>query len=154
MCRLLGKSYNDDIKSETEMNTMFKDRFGETSLHQCQAMLRDMTVSHTINNNVGDRLTGDVKFSATIMSREVWPEVTHEEFKAPDMIEATMKQYSDAYSTSKRGKQSLKWMKSLGMVDIEIQLGDRTIPITGTLSFTFALSTTFSHNSYCLPLIV
>ena len=95
--RLMGKA---DYDCDRELRTLelLKVRFGESSLHAAEVMLRDLAESKRINTNVKSvpntatplkkrrDLVPIDPLSATIVSQLFWPPLPHENIKLPAQV--------------------------------------------------------------------
>ena len=64
--------------------------------------------------------------TATIISAEFWPELQEEECKLPAQVETLMKEFGDRYAAIK-APRTLEWQPLLGLVDVQLELEDRTL---------------------------
>ncbi|KAF9438826.1 Anaphase-promoting complex subunit 2 [Entomortierella beljakovae] len=115
------------VDREVRQLELMKLRFGETDLQQCEVMLADIAESKRINTNI-QSLDPNLNVSATIASRYYWPEIEDEGLKLSDNFDRLLKSYNSAFETLKPA-QKLIIFPSLGMVDLELELSDRTLNI-------------------------
>jgi len=144
-------TYNTD--RDVALLELLKLRFGEAALHECEVMLKDMAESKRVNANIQEVLAGKMQDEAskelgavmetTIISQEFWPnlEKGEEEFKPPAPVEKLLKQYAATYEHLKNPRE-IKWVPNLGVVDIELELEDRTLelqvtPVQATIVYAF-----------------
>ncbi|EDX08477.1 anaphase-promoting complex subunit 2 [Drosophila simulans] len=121
-----------DFNSEKEIRNLelLKIRFGESLLHSCEVMLKDVTDSKRINAHIhsdGDRTENQLfDISSLIVSAQFWPSFNKESLQLPEEIENEFKKYTKAYEAYK-GNRTLNWRTVTGRVNIEIEIGDRTM---------------------------
>ncbi|KAF9957994.1 Anaphase-promoting complex subunit 2 [Mortierella alpina] len=113
------------IEREVRQLELLKLRFGEADLHHCEVMLADVAESKRVNANI-QSLRPDINVSATIASRYYWPVIEDEPLELPGPLKRSLEQYSAVFEVSKPA-QKLSIFSSLGMVDVELELEDRTI---------------------------
>ncbi|EDW57058.1 anaphase-promoting complex subunit 2 [Drosophila sechellia] len=121
-----------DFNSEKEIRNLelLKIRFGESLLHSCEVMLKDVTDSKRINAHIhsdGDRTDNQLfDISSLIVSAQFWPSFNKESLQLPEEIENEFKKYTKAFEAYK-GNRTLNWRTVTGRVNIEIEIGDRTM---------------------------
>ncbi|EDV56914.1 anaphase-promoting complex subunit 2 [Drosophila erecta] len=121
-----------DFNSEKEIRNLelLKIRFGESLLHSCEVMLKDVTDSKRINAHIhsdGNRTENQLfEISSLIVSAQFWPSFNKESLQLPEEIENEFKKYTKAYEAYK-GNRTLNWRTVTGRVNIEIEIGDRTM---------------------------
>merc|ERR1719162_244585 len=75
------------------------------------------------------------QMQALILSRHYWPSAfgkeDHPNFRLPPVLEDAIAEYSRAY-TQIRAKRSLTWKRAHGLVEITVQLADRSIKVVVT----------------------
>ncbi|KAF9188469.1 Anaphase-promoting complex subunit 2 [Haplosporangium sp. Z 767] len=109
------------IDREVRQLELLKLRFGETDLHHCEVMLADVVESKRVNANIHS-LHPDMPVSATVASRYYWPTIEDEPLEMPEP-------FKDSAFEMAKPAQKLHVMTSLGTVDLELELEDRTIQI-------------------------
>ncbi|KAH8233030.1 hypothetical protein KR026_003362 [Drosophila bipectinata] len=123
-----------DFNSEKEIRNLelLKIRFGESLLHSCEVMLKDVTDSKRINAHIhGDsNRTENQLFdiSSLIVSAQFWPSFNKESLQLPEELENEFKKYTKAYEAYK-GNRTLNWRTVTGRVNISIEIGDRTLDL-------------------------
>ncbi|KAF9349399.1 Anaphase-promoting complex subunit 2 [Mortierella sp. NVP85] len=122
--RLL-KATDFNIDREVRQLELLKLRFKEEELHNCEVMLADMTESKRVNANVYS-LHPDIPVSATIASRCFWPQLENETLELPGLYSRMLESYTEAFHELKPAQQ-LTLFPALGMVELEIELEDRTL---------------------------
>ena len=132
--RLLSK-VGYDVDRETRALELLKLRFGESSLHKCEVMLKDVNDSKRINGNVkappapGTPAARDVKstetlrrspLDATIVSALFWPPFANEapDFELPPAMRAMTDAYERRYHHLK-APRVMRWKPALGTVRVE-----------------------------------
>ena len=143
--KLLGKSSYD---TEREMHALelLKIRFGETSLHNCEVMLKDLADSKRTNTNIKTRpttgtpsardermssLLSSTPVEATIVSSLFWPAFSSDttEFKLPAEIQEHMDAYAKRYHQLKAPRK-MEWKTSLGTVVMDVTHNDSTFEVS------------------------
>ncbi|KAF3845911.1 hypothetical protein F7725_002989 [Dissostichus mawsoni] len=96
---------------------LLKLRFGESHMHYCEVMLKDMADSRRINSNIREeesRLSEEeqppLSLSSIILSSEFWPPLKEEKLELPPVAMRT-----------------LSWKPHLGSVTLDLELEDRTL---------------------------
>lgn len=110
---------------------LLKLRFGESHMHYCEVMLKDMADSRRINGNVREeesRLNAEpsLPLSAIILSSEFWPPLKEEKLELPSAVSKAMEEYTQRYQKLK-AMRTLSWKPHLGSVTLDVELEDRTI---------------------------
>ncbi|KAK9461180.1 uncharacterized protein V1516DRAFT_623972 [Lipomyces oligophaga] len=117
----------EEIKMRLEL---LKLRLGESRLLKADVMVRDIAESKRADANVQERLrTGGEQHNVvhgSVLSKLFWPKLVDEEIALPKQIEQSMTKYQEKFSALKIGRK-LSWLKRLGMVDVTVELEDRTI---------------------------
>lgn len=141
--RLLARS---DYDCDRELRTLelLKVRFGETSLHNAEVMLKDLADSKRINSNVKSvpdtatplkkrkQLVGIDNLTATIISQLFWPQLPQEEnFNLPSDIKSKLQTYGYKYHSLK-APRVLQWKSSVGSVTLEVRIGDDVLEFTAS----------------------
>lgn len=126
-----------DFSPEKEIRNLelLKLRFGETLLHSCEVMLKDISDSKRINSHiqmdVGFNETKKIDVAALIVSSQFWPTFKKETMEFPPAIKEQFENYKKAYESYK-GNRTLCWTELNGKVEIEIEINDRIMPMTVT----------------------
>jgi anaphase-promoting complex subunit 2 len=140
--RLLCKT-DFDIDDEIGSLELLKLKFGENSLHDCEVMVRDFTISRRVNANVHQRSEGKQnkevspgpenqnhlsKLSTIILSKEFWPQLQESDAVPvlPPAIERAMGEFKDSYAVLKHPRY-LTYAKHLGTVELELDFADRSL---------------------------
>ncbi|XP_038206458.1 anaphase-promoting complex subunit 2 [Zerene cesonia] len=131
--RLLAQSV---INTEKEIRylELLKIKFGESHLHFCEVMLKDISDSKRINaliqqdENFED-LNQKFTSNAMILSAQFWPPFKDESLELPEEIKQHLEKYTKAYEALK-GNRTLSWKPHLGNVNIEIEIGEKKLELT------------------------
>ncbi|XP_058508779.1 anaphase-promoting complex subunit 2 [Solea solea] len=113
---------------------LLKLRFGESHMHYCEVMLKDMADSRRINTNIREeesRLGEDeqqppLSLSSIILSSEFWPPLKEEKLELPPPVCQAMEAYTHRYEKLK-AMRTLSWKPHLGSVTLDLELEDRTL---------------------------
>lgn len=134
--RLLG-NLSAKIEKEAQNLELLKGRFGEAALSHCLVMLRDIKESQRVDDNIHSKAgpSGPANVHALVLSQHYWPPVISKgetpSFRLPAMLEEGLAQYEQAYQEN-CDKRHLQWQRTLGLVEIVVQLADREISVTAT----------------------
>ncbi|KAG8225667.1 hypothetical protein J437_LFUL006691 [Ladona fulva] len=143
--RLLSQlSYHTE--KEIRYLELLKLRFGESQLHYCEVMLKDVYDSKRINAHLhsdGNFKLDDQQFPTTamILSAQFWPPFKEENLVLPTIVQENLEAYTKAFETLK-GNRTLCWKPHLGSVTLDIELKDRSLhlsvsPIHATIIWHF-----------------
>ncbi|XP_029945409.1 anaphase-promoting complex subunit 2 [Salarias fasciatus] len=112
---------------------LLKLRFGDSHMHYCEVMLKDMADSRRINSNIREeeqRLSEEeqppLSLSAIILSSEFWPSLKEEKLELPPVVCQAMEAYTHRYEKLK-AMRTLSWKPHLGSVTLNVELEDRTL---------------------------
>uniref|UniRef100_A0A8D8R059 Anaphase-promoting complex subunit 2 n=1 Tax=Cacopsylla melanoneura TaxID=428564 RepID=A0A8D8R059_9HEMI len=119
---------NFTYRTEKEIRylELLKLRFGDSLLHCCEVMLKDIYDSKRINAH----LHTDTSFvfdnqqfpvTAMIVSAQFWPTFKDETLELPELIKEHFAVYTKAFEAFK-GNRTLNWKPHLGLVKLEIEL--------------------------------
>ncbi|XP_055530538.1 anaphase-promoting complex subunit 2 [Wyeomyia smithii] len=105
---------------------LLKLRFGETLLHSCEVMLKDIDDSKRINSHILSEESGFVQerpfeISALIVSSQFWPTFKKETMELPDTIKHMFDKYTKTFESYK-GNRTLHWTPLNGKVTIDLEL--------------------------------
>ncbi|XP_063627765.1 anaphase-promoting complex subunit 2 [Cydia splendana] len=124
--RLLAQNV---INTEKEIRylELLKLRFGESQLHFCEVMLKDISDSKRINALIQQHsnfkaLNEKFTSNAMILSAQFWPPFKDENLELPDEIKKHFEAYTKTFEELK-GSRTLSWKPHLGNVNIEIEIG-------------------------------
>ncbi|TRY88008.1 hypothetical protein DNTS_013003 [Danionella cerebrum] len=125
--------FNYNTVREIRNVELLKLRFGESHMHNCEVMLKDVADSRRINSNIFEeerRLPSEeqpkLPLWAMIISSEFWPQLKEEKMELPAVVSKAMEDYTHRFEKLK-AMRTLKWMPLLGYVTLDIELEDRTI---------------------------
>ncbi|XP_077386875.1 anaphase-promoting complex subunit 2 isoform X1 [Festucalex cinctus] len=120
---------------------LLKLRFGESHMHYCEVMLKDMADSRRINSNIceeeekeqgeeprpeGEEPRPSPWLSAIVLSSEFWPQLKEEKMELPTLVQQATDAYTRRYEKLK-AMRTLSWKPHLGSVTLDVELEDRTI---------------------------
>ncbi|KAM9346561.1 anaphase-promoting complex subunit 2 [Symphorus nematophorus] len=112
---------------------LLKLRFGESHMHYCEVMLKDMADSRRINSNIREeesRLSEEeqppLSLSSIILSSEFWPPLKEEKLELPPVVCQAMEAYTHRYEKLK-AMRTLSWKPHLGSVTLDVELEDRVL---------------------------
>ncbi|KAM4634643.1 anaphase-promoting complex subunit 2 [Polymixia lowei] len=112
---------------------LLKLRFGESHMHYCEVMLKDVADSRRINSNIreeesrlGEEEQPSVALSAMILSSEFWPQLKEEKLELPPLVSQAMEAYTHRYEKLK-AMRTLSWKPHLGSVTLDVELEDRVL---------------------------
>ncbi|XP_046844208.1 anaphase-promoting complex subunit 2-like [Xenia sp. Carnegie-2017] len=124
-------SFNYDVPKELHYLELLKLRFGESHLHYCEVMLKDVADSRRINANIHSKMKMsdknlDIEIHGMIVSSVFWPSFRKEKLELPPQIKSAMDMYTEQFKSLK-GSRTLEWKAHLGSVDLELEFEDRTL---------------------------
>ncbi|XP_051904805.1 anaphase-promoting complex subunit 2 [Hippocampus zosterae] len=116
---------------------LLKLRFGESHMHYCEVMLKDMADSRRINSNICEEEEEEPRqegaeprpppwLSAIVLSSEFWPQLKEEKMEMPAVVRRATDDYTRRYEKLK-AMRTLSWKPHLGSVTLDVELEDRTI---------------------------
>lgn len=112
---------------------LLKRRFGERTLQNLDVMVRDIQESKRVDTGVhAESIQGKAvygSFHVSILSKLCWPALKTDDFLLPPAIETQLGLYGTGFSKLKQ-RRKLNWLRSLGQVDIELELEDRTVSLS------------------------
>ena len=131
--RLLSQ-FSYETEKEIRNLELLKLRFGETPLHQCEVMLKDVSDSKRINtglHNENDSKLSQLGFpvNALILSAQFWPQFKSETIQLPKQVQDSLDCYTKAFEAMK-GNRTLAWKHHLGFANIDLAMGDKKINLT------------------------
>ncbi|KER22558.1 hypothetical protein T265_09389 [Opisthorchis viverrini] len=113
--------------------------------HDSSTQTPQRTANQTTNENMESNrnLTAMFPLSAYILSVHYWPELLDERFKLPQDLCSTFDHYERVFQRLK-GNRTLRWMHKLGLVNIDLELGDRKLqldvtPLQASVAYLFTL---------------
>lgn len=128
---------NLDFNVEKEIRNLelLKLRFGESLLHSCDVMLKDIGDSKRINAHIHadtEYQSGKVfEMSTLIVSSQFWPTFKKELIELPVSVKEQFDKFSKSYEAYK-GNRTLFWNTMNGKANIEIEFGDRKLDLVVT----------------------
>eukprot|EP00794_Sanderia_malayensis_P015618 gene15618-17192_t len=127
--RLLN-NYSYDITNERRYLELLKRRFGESHLHFCDIMLKDVQDSQRMNSHIKEQMKKkqrdsieNIDFNAFILSNVYWPSFKDDQITGPEVIKSVTKDYTKEFEILK-GMRTLEWIEHLGEVELDIELDD------------------------------
>lgn len=136
--RLLSQFNYNNLQLTTDKEIRYlellKRRFGDSQLHYCEVMLKDVHDSRRMNVhlhsdsnfNLSDK---DFPCNAIILSAQFWPPFKEETLEVPPIVKEHLENYTKAFETLK-GNRTLSWKPHLGYVNLDIELKDRKLNLT------------------------
>jgi len=125
-----------DTEKEIRYLELLKLRFGETPLHQCEVMLKDIGDSKRINSHLHSQdggcpelQTQQFPVNSIILSGQFWPQFKAETLELPLEVQESLEVYTKAFQTLK-GNRTLHWKHHLGFANIDLEIGDKKINLT------------------------
>ncbi|XP_027202057.2 anaphase promoting complex subunit morula [Dermatophagoides pteronyssinus] len=118
-----------NLESELRNLELLSLRFGESELHNCEVMLKDLKDSERINqqiNGFDEIKAANIKMNGLILSEQFWPDnlgFTNNEFKnfrLPEEIQKMFDNYKKIFETLK-GNRTVNWIEQLGTVKLELE---------------------------------
>jgi anaphase-promoting complex subunit 2 len=120
-----------DYDTDKEVRTLelLKLRFGESSMHHCEVMVKDIADSRRVNLTIkaekekqGVDKERTERFSSTVVSRHFWPQFKGNEIGLHGKLEEMYDEFAKDYGTLK-APRSLEWKSQLGFVELELEIG-------------------------------
>uniref|UniRef100_A0A7S2SKH5 Anaphase-promoting complex subunit 2 n=1 Tax=Mucochytrium quahogii TaxID=96639 RepID=A0A7S2SKH5_9STRA len=133
----LLSSLDFDADREVRNLELLKLRFGESSMLNCEIMVKDIEDSKRINKSIKTTLQNKRSTSArvgsnaveidsievTIVSKQFWPTLHGEDIEPHPDIKKKMSAISHEYSVLKNPRQ-LVWKSNLGIVQLELEFDE------------------------------
>ncbi|XP_053674106.1 anaphase-promoting complex subunit 2-like [Anopheles nili] len=112
-------------EKEVKHLELLKSRFGESLLHSCDVMLKDISDSKRINAHIHSPDSGfneelPFQVSALIVSSQFWPTFKKETMELPVCIKDMFEKYTKAYESYKVNR-TLQWTPLNGKVTIDVE---------------------------------
>jgi anaphase-promoting complex subunit 2 len=144
-----------DYNTDKEVHTLelLKLRFGESSMRNCEVMIKDMDDSKRANTNIQGSLksrgTTSSTVDAAIISHIFWPTLHSDSLVHHPRIQVKLDDFSTMYANLKNPRK-LVWMHQLGTVQLELDViedGPNGEPVIMTKEFSCSplLATLISH---------
>ncbi|KAK9838770.1 hypothetical protein WJX74_003024 [Apatococcus lobatus] len=140
--KLLAKM---DYDCDREIRTLelLKIRFGDSNMHNCEIMLKDLADSKRLNASIKQLPAGPDTYrsrsaapdssvdnmTATILSELFWPALPQESICMPKEVDDMLKAYAAKFHTIKAPRK-LQWRPHLGSVDLKVTVGVRTLELS------------------------
>jgi len=131
---------NLDFDTDKEVHTLelLKLRFGETSLRQCEIMIKDIDDSKRIVSNIRSTVDLDkgvdadesMVVDAAIVSHIFWPPLLKDDMKVHPRIQTQLDRFGKEYANLKNPRK-LIWLSQLGTVQIELDFVDDNDSVGG-----------------------
>lgn len=121
-----------DTEKEIRYLELLKLRFGDAQLNYCEVMLKDIVDSKRINQRIKEDPNyekNDNFISAMIVSAQFWPPFKDDKLELHPKVVKQMERFTSSFETLK-GDRTLLWKNHLGVVDLEIQTGNKTLELT------------------------
>lgn len=130
-----------DFARERQLLDLLKSRFGGALMQSCDVMIRDISASKTLNEEIREKqslsytanaeLPSDTRqlqpsVNAKILSRLYWPDFNKDNYRVPSNIAELQARYAQGFENSKHSRK-LNWHPILGQAKVELELTDRTI---------------------------
>jgi len=153
-------SFSYDVSNERRYLELLKRRFGESHLHFCDTMLKDVQDSQRMNRHIKDKLAEKlddaVDVNALILSAVYWPPFKDDQVTLPDSVKSVMESYTKEFETLK-GMRTLNWLEALGDVELDIELedGSKTFnvnPVQATIIMLFEEKECWEISELCSEL--
>ncbi|XP_060520265.1 anaphase-promoting complex subunit 2 [Cylas formicarius] len=129
--RLLSQ-YSCDTEKEIRYLELLKLRFGDMHLHFCEVMLKDVGDSKRINQRIkqdAEYKEENIPLCAMIVSQQFWPPFKDEKLELHEKVIHQMNTFTNAFEALK-GSRTLHWKNNLGIVNLEIELNNRTLNLS------------------------
>lgn len=153
LAQRLLTNFDCNLEHERRNLELLTLRFGESDLHACEVMLKDVTESERINQRIN---SGEIEahrfdsfpINSLILSAQFWPEKLGlpsiedlSGLKLPPEVETGTDVYTKAFETIK-GSRTLNWMSHLGLVQLELDFNGKKVnfsvpPIQATIIWHF-----------------
>ncbi|CAM6053442.1 unnamed protein product [Sphagnum tenellum] len=153
LAQRLLTNFECNLEHERRNLELLTLRFGESDLHACEVMLKDVKESERINQRIN---SGEIEahrfdsfpINSLILSAQFWPEKLGlpsiedlSGLKLPPEVETGTDVYTKAFETIK-GSRTLNWMSHLGSVQIELDFNGKKLnfsvpPIQATIIWQF-----------------
>ncbi|XP_054153542.1 anaphase-promoting complex subunit 2-like [Oppia nitens] len=157
LAQRLLTNFDCNVEHERRNLELLTLRFGESDLHACEVMLKDVKESERINQRINSGEISEHHFNrfpinSLILSAQFWPEKLGlgggggddlNGLKLPPDVQSATECYTRAFETIK-GSRTLNWLSHLGLVRLELSFsGGKTLhfavpPIQATIIWHFA----------------
>jgi len=120
--RMLSERFVTDFnfQLENEINNLekLKKRFGETCLHNCDIIIKDVKDSIKLKNTIQAR-NKEFNLNTLIICKSFWPFKNNETYVYPDFIKNHIDEFVKEYSNIKFSRK-LNYYTNLGYVDLTL----------------------------------
>lgn len=144
---------NIDFDTDREVHNLelLKLRFGETSMRQCEIMIKDIGDSKRIAANIHSSINeknmeedDNPLVDAAIVSHIFWPPLQKESMKNHPRIQTFIDQFSLEYAKYKNPRR-LVWFDQLGQVELELDVFDNGEIVSKSFTCAPIQATLISH---------
>ena len=144
---------NIDFDTDREVHNLelLKLRFGETSMRQCEIMIKDIGDSKRIAANIHSSINeknmeedDNPLVDAAIVSHVFWPPLQKESMKNHPRIQTFIDQFSLEYAKYKNPRR-LIWLDQLGQVELELDVFDNGEIVSKSFTCAPIQATLISH---------
>ncbi|CAH8435157.1 unnamed protein product [Dicrocoelium dendriticum] len=145
-----------DIRDSKRVAALVSESMQRTPTRSSNVLLPTKSESSQARGRAGDPPTNEntehpvatFPLSAYILSAHYWPELLNDRFKLPEGLRTTFDAYERSFQKFK-GNRTLQWMHKLGLVNIELELGDRKVqmdvtPLQASIGYLFTTRRTWS----------
>lgn len=118
-----------DTEREIRYLELLKLRFGDAQLNLCEVMLKDVVDSRRINQHIKENPSYNKEenfISAMIASAQFWPPFKEEKLVLHPNVVKSMQNFTSFFEALK-GNRTLLWKNHLGVVDLEIESGNKIL---------------------------
>lgn len=144
-CLLSNPNY--DVDAQIGNVEILKLRFGESSMQNCEVMLKDVGESRrtdaTVHEYNDETLTN---IHPLIISHLFWPKQKENSLRIPEGILHILESYNERYKGIKRSR-FLDWKTEYGVLELEIEMEDQTRVAFSTNLFQASMIWLFQDNN-------
>lgn len=162
--RLIQKK-DFDCSRELKTLELLKIRFGESSLHSPEVMIRDITDSKRIFTSIKamlplsntDELCPEFeKLKVLVISEQYWPSTQELKYTLPPAISRAFEIYEKKFHSLK-SPRIVKWKRNLGSVSLKLTIGGEVVefdatPLQASILLTFQNKSEISIRNLCSSL--
>lgn len=117
-----------DFSTDRDVHTLelLKLRFGDTSMRQCEIMIKDTDDSKRIVSNIHSTIAANDPawtpvVDAAVISHIFWPKILREPFSHHPRLKSELDKFSEAYGQLKNPRR-LVWYDQLGTVELDLDV--------------------------------
>ncbi|GJQ10724.1 hypothetical protein GpartN1_g2515.t1 [Galdieria partita] len=155
------KSLDFQLDKEMRNVELLKLRFGESSLHSCDIMLRDLRESRRLLTSAKEQISSwkDESFEIVVCSKIVWPKLTDESFVPPVEIRCALDSFQKHFEEMKKPRKLL-WDLSCGAMKLSLTtekgqtISVRVSPLQGCVLILFGRHGQWNLQQLCEELSV